>query len=272
MPLGVVLDGPGHRAAGHREHVGRRGEKGQGDVVVTALVDHTLCQGVDGGGHAQVRLSVGIDVVAEDEPSVLLGHPLGHRAEVMDQVTAEPLLDRSAARPCRDRHRTSQPPRVSDQPLPQLLSRQVDRHHVRAPPQEGPQRSHLGSRTEHDDGLVRQVEPVRVGHDALDRLGARRLDDSPVDPPGQHATERVPGSALSGIRHRDGAVWGTLTADRLGDQRRGTAWSAVASGPSPDGPTQRIRSWSEASPSRAMVCAASGWESPASTRRRKCGR
>jgi hypothetical protein len=201
-------------------------------------------QRIDGGGDPDVRRPVGVDVVAEDESTRRLQRldPAGDRREVVHEVAAGTRGDRLGAGPHGHRHRPGQAPRVADEPVPQVLAGQVDGNDVGAPAQQRPQRTHLGGGAEHDDGVVAEVEPLRVVDDESHGLGARRLDGPGGHPRVEPAAEGVAREVVAPVRHDERPVGLPLAAQGLGAEHvrlgggEGVAQGHVALGSGPAHP------------------------------------
>ena len=156
---------------------------------------------------------------------------------------------------------------------------QVDGDHVGAPAQQrvsGPISAPAPSTT-----TVRRTGRSQSGlaGDRADGLGARRLDDR------RRSTQASSWRRRSSPRSRSPRYGSDSSRSRLAGARRpsrvpqrlagGLADDPVhawPTGTSASGVTNRIRSYSDARPSRAIVSAASRESRPASTSRRKCTR
>ncbi len=217
--MGVAVDGALDRGARHGEDVGRRREEGEGDVVSALGLDHVPGQGVDGHRDADVRLAVGVDVVADRQRALEGCHPPRDGPEVVDEVAAGTRRKRAVTLTDGHGDRPGESSRVGDEPVPQVSSGEVDGRDVGSPPEQGPQRPHLGGCTEHDHGAVGQVEPVGVVDDTAHGLGAGGLDGAGLDPEVEATAQRVPREALTGIRHGQHAVGRALATEGLGPHR-----------------------------------------------------
>ena len=105
------------------------------------------------------------------------GQPVGQRRHVGEQVGAGTAVDRGGD------HGAGAGDRGVADPLPHVVAGQVDRRDAGAPAGQRLQRPHLGAGADHGDGVALQAQPLGVGHDGVDGLGQRRLDDPGLDPP-----------------------------------------------------------------------------------------
>ena len=125
------------------------------------------------------------------------------------------------------RRRNEHPPgtgcRVVEQSGPQLGAGQVDGRDRGAPPQQRPQRPHLGGRAEHDDGSPLEPQPVGVVEHGAHGLTQARLDDPVGHPRIEPTSQVVAREAGAAVGHGQGRVGLADAAVALGREVVGGA-------------------------------------------------
>ena len=192
----VVAGGLFHGLVRDREHVGRGGEERQREVV-----SHVLQPGgqrVDRHGQAEVRGTVGVHVVAEDQRAGEVADPTGHGGYVGDQVGAGPPLEGlGSSRAYGDQQRPGPRGRCLCEALPELGAGQVHGGHPSAPAQQGLQRSHLGAGPEHGHRAAVQAQPLGVRHHHTYGVRGGRLEHPLGDPRVETVAQRIAPQPLS---------------------------------------------------------------------------
>ena len=101
----------------------------------------------------------------------------------------------------RDAQTARRAARDRNQAFPYGGSGEIDRVDTRTPAQEGPGRSHLGTRTEESDVDIVQVQPVRVVQDQVKCGTERRLGNTVRHPSVHLATQIRSEESTSAIRN-----------------------------------------------------------------------